>query len=202
MSMISVFLILLVAVFATLAYFTEPSEAEKRIQERLSGLDRPVMQGEDDQTEIVKHVTFSRIRWVDRYLRDNKVALQLQLMLEQAKVGWTVGRFFFFSACLMLFGAIVGNWWIPYGFVGWIPGLVLGLAPLCWLAYQRSQTLSPFQCAASRCDRLDFPLASGWALAAQCASNGWRRDWRSVGSGISSLCRRNELRTAVSRSHA
>ena len=54
MSMISVFFILLVAVFATLAYFTEPSEAEKRIQERLSGLDRPMIQGEDEQTEIVK----------------------------------------------------------------------------------------------------------------------------------------------------
>ena len=49
-------------------------------------------------------------------------------MLEQAKVGWTVGRFFFYSACLMLVGAIIGNWWIPAGFVGWIPGLILGLA--------------------------------------------------------------------------
>ena len=40
MSMITVFLIVLVAVFATLAYFTEPSEADKRIQQRLGGLDR------------------------------------------------------------------------------------------------------------------------------------------------------------------
>src|ERR1700760_1201195 len=144
MSMITMFLILLVAVFATLAYFTEPTEAEKRIQERLSGLGRPVNQGEEDRTEIVKRVTFSRIGWVDRYLRDNRFALKLQLMLEQAKVGWTVGRFFFYSACLMLVGAIVGTWWIPVGFIGWIPGLVLGLAPLCWIAYQRSQRFRRF----------------------------------------------------------
>jgi tight adherence protein B len=144
MSMISVFFILLVAVFATLAYFTEPSEAEKRIQERLSGLDRPIVQGEDDHTEIVKHITFSRIGWVDRYLRENPIALQLQLMLEQASVGWTVGRFFFYSACLMLVGAIIGNWWIPVGLVGWIPGLILGLGPLCWLFYQRSARFRRF----------------------------------------------------------
>ena len=145
MSMISVFFILLVAIFATLAYFTEPSEAEKRIQERLSGLDRPVMQGDEDHhTEIVKHVTFSRIAWLDRYLRENKPALKLQLMLEQAKVGWTVGRFFFYSACAMLLGAIVGNFWIPVGFVGWIPGLILGLAPLCWIMYQRSARFKRF----------------------------------------------------------
>lgn len=144
MSMISVFVILLVAVFATVAFFTEPTEAEKRIQERLSVLDRPAVQGEDDEAEIVKRVTFSRIGWLDRYLRGYRPALQLQLMLEQAKVGWTVGRFFFYSACCMLIGAIIGNWWIPVGFVGWIPGLVLGAAPLCWLAYQRSKRFRRF----------------------------------------------------------
>ena len=48
--MVSVFFIILVAVFGTIAYFTEPSDTEKRIQERLSGLDQLVSQGDDDQT--------------------------------------------------------------------------------------------------------------------------------------------------------
>jgi tight adherence protein B len=137
MSMITVFLIVLVAVFATLAYFTEPSEADKRIQQRLSGMDRRVV-GEDDQGEIVRQVTFSRVAWLDRFLRDTKAAPQLQLLLEQGKVTWTVGRFFFYSACMMLLGAVVGHWWIPAGFAGWIPGLALGVAPLAWVLYKRS----------------------------------------------------------------
>ena len=49
MSMISIFVIVLIAAFATIAYFTEPSEAEKRVHQRLSTLGRPVMQGEEDQ---------------------------------------------------------------------------------------------------------------------------------------------------------
>ena len=58
MSMISIFAILLVAVFATIAYFTEPSEAEKRTQERLQGLGRPTAHDDDSaEAEIVKHVT-------------------------------------------------------------------------------------------------------------------------------------------------
>ena len=137
MSMITVFLIVLVAVFATLAYFTEPYEADKRVQQRLSGLDRRLM-ADGEQAEIVRQITFSRIGWVDRFLRDTKAALQLHLLLEQAKVSWTVGRFFFFSACMMLVGAVVGHWWIPVGFVGWIPGLLLGFTPLLWLRYRRS----------------------------------------------------------------
>jgi tight adherence protein B len=136
--MITVFLIVLVAVFATLAFFTEPSEADKRIQQRLGGLERRHLTGEDDQGEIVRQVTFSRVAWLDRFLRDTKAASQLQLLLEQAKVTWTVGRFFFYSACMMLLGAVVGHWWIPVGFVGWIPGLALGVAPLAWVLYRRS----------------------------------------------------------------
>jgi tight adherence protein B len=143
MSMITVFLILLVAVFATLFYFLEPSESDKRIQERLSGLDHRFIE-EGDQTEIIRRVTFSRIAWIDRILRETKSALQLQTMLDQAKMQWTVGRFFFYSACAMLVGAVLGNWWIPVGFVGWIPGLALGLAPLGWVLYRRSARFRRF----------------------------------------------------------
>jgi len=145
MSMVSIFLIVLIAAFATIAYFTEPSEAEKRVHQRLSSLGRPVMQGdEDQQAEIVRQVTFSRIGWLDRYLRQSKPALQLQLWLEQAKVEWTVGRFFFYSACCMLVGALVGNFWIPVGFVGWIIGLALGLCPLLFVAYKRQKRFHQF----------------------------------------------------------
>jgi tight adherence protein B len=144
MSMLSVFFIVLVAAFATIAYFTEPSEAEKRVQQRMSELHRPVMQGEDDQTEIVKRITFSRIPWLDRFLREHKPALVLQRWLEQADVQWTVGRFFFYSACLLLIGALVGSWWIPVGLVGWVPGIVLGLAPLAYVGYERARRFNRF----------------------------------------------------------
>jgi tight adherence protein B len=143
MSMITVFLILLVAVFATLAFFTEPSDTDKRIQQRIRGLERRIP-GEVEQTEILKHVTFSRIAWLDRFLRGTKTALQLQLILEQAKVPWTTGRFCFYSACMMLVGAVIGHYWIPVGFAGWIPGMVLGLAPLAWVLYKRSVRLRRF----------------------------------------------------------
>src|SRR5579862_5006073 len=147
MSIITVFLILLVAAFATLAYFTEPTEEEKRIQERLSNLDRPQLDGEDSanrDTEIVKRVTFSRVGFVDRFLRENKSALELHLILEQSQVNWTVGRFFFYSAVAMLIGSIVGHWWVPIGFIGWIPGLALGLVPFGWVMYKRAGRFQKF----------------------------------------------------------
>jgi len=143
MSPISVFFILLFAVFVTVALLTEPSEADKRIQLRLSQLDRRQLEAEG-QTEIVRRVTFSRIPWLDRFLRGTKSALQLHLLLEQAKVPWTAGRFFLFSACFVLVGALVGTHFIPYGFVGWIPGLLLGFVPLTWVLYKRSARFAKF----------------------------------------------------------
>ena len=137
MSMVTVFLILLVAVFATVAYFTEPSEADKRTFERLGALDKRL--GDDaEDTEIIRRVTFSRVQWVDRYLRSNTSALRLQLVLEQAKVPWTVGRFGFYTALMVLFGAVIGNWWIAPGVTGWVLGLVSGLLPLGFVLYKRS----------------------------------------------------------------
>jgi tight adherence protein B len=139
MSLITIFVILLVAAFATAVYFTEPSEAEKRFRERMSALVRGGGDAHDEQ--IVREVTFSRIAPVDRFLRKNKTALQLHLLLEQAKLDWTVGRFFFYSAVMMVLGGIIGQWWLPVGFVGWIPGVLFGTLPLGWVWYKRSLRL-------------------------------------------------------------
>ncbi len=167
MSIISIFLIVLVAAFATIAYFTEPTEAEKRIHQRLSDIVRPVQQGEEEQTEIVKRVTFSRIVWLDRVLREHKPALQLQSWLEQAKLPWTVGRFFFYSACSLLVGVLLGSWWFPVGYVGWIPGVAMGLAPLAYVAYQRSKRFTQFNLLLPEAiDLISRSLRAGQSLTA------------------------------------
>ena len=75
MCMITIFLLLLVAVFATVAYFTEPSEADKRTRERLVSLDRSTST-EEGTDGIVKQVTFSSVPRIDRFLRNNKTAIK------------------------------------------------------------------------------------------------------------------------------
>ena len=142
--MISLFLILLVAVFATVALLTEPSETDKRIQMRLGELDRRRLDEISEDTEILKRVTFSRISWLDQILRRTKSALQLQMMLEQAKVGWTAGRFCLYTSCLMLAGAIVGVRLVPYGYAGLLPGVLLAFIPLFYVLYKRSRRFNKF----------------------------------------------------------
>ena len=75
---------------------------------------------------------------LDRLLRNHAVTRKLQLMLDQAKLPWTIGRFFFYSALMILVGAIAGNVWISVGFAGWIPGLALGAVPFLVIVNKRA----------------------------------------------------------------
>jgi len=163
MSVITIFVILLVVAFATAAYFIEPSEAEKRTRQRLAALHRPTT--EEIEEGIVREVTFSRISFINRYLQHNKVAMHLHLMLEQANLQWTVSRFVFYSADLMIAGAIVGRWWIPLGIVGWFPGLLLGSVPLAWVLYKRSARMNRLiMTLPDAVDLVSRALRTGYAL--------------------------------------
>jgi tight adherence protein B len=163
MSLITIFVILLAVGFATIAYFSEPSAADKRTRERLTALSRRV--NETYEEGILKDVTFSRIAVVDRLLRHSRVALKLELTLEQSKVSWTVGRFFFYSMVLMILGATIGNWWVPVGIAGWLLGMVLGVLPFVWVVYKRSARLRSLTLMLPEAiDLMARALRSGYSL--------------------------------------
>lgn len=169
MFVISIFLLLLVSVFATVAYLTEPSDSDKRTRQRLVGLN-PGGSGEDARDDIVRQVTFSSVPTIDRFLRRRKSAIKLQLMLDQAKLSWTVGRFFFLSAVLVVLGAAIGNWWIGVDFIGWIPGVMAGAFPLVWILYRRAGRFRKFNLALpDAIDLMSRALRAGHALPSALA---------------------------------
>jgi tight adherence protein B len=141
-TLISIFLIVLIVAFAVLALITEPSKTDKQIHARLAALDRDTTDAPaGTETGIVKQVTFSTIPAFDRFLRSNRTALHLQLMIEQCDLQWTVGRVIFSTLLLVGVGAALGNWWIMLGPAGWLPGLALGSVPYLYLLQRRARRL-------------------------------------------------------------
>src|SRR5262249_52901 len=120
-SVVTVFFIILITTFAVIAFFSEPSDADKRIHSRLAALDHKSISSGGNEPDIVKEVTFSTIPAFDRFLRKNKAALSLQLLIEQCDLHWTVGRIVFSMLALVAVGALLGNWWIAPGLLGWTP---------------------------------------------------------------------------------
>jgi len=138
------FFILLITAFAVVAFFTEPSKTDKLIHSRLVALDRKGISTRDADSEIVKEVTFSTIPLFDQFLRHNRLALGLQLLIEQCDLRWTVGRIVFSMLALIGLGALLGNWWIAPGLLGWAPGLALGAIPYLFLLQKRRMRLRRF----------------------------------------------------------
>lgn len=142
--LVSIFFIVLIAVFAVLVFFTEPSKTDKLINARLVSLDKKVGSGSGEEMGIVKELTFSTIPALDRFLRHNRAAKHLQLLIEQSESSWTVGRYIFATLIIIFVGAILGNWWIAPGLLGWLPSLALGVLPYLYLVQKRSRRLRRF----------------------------------------------------------
>jgi tight adherence protein B len=167
MTFVSIFFILLITAFAVVAFFTEPSKADKLIHSRLVSLDRKSDSSGDDEMEIVREITFSTIPAFDKFLRGNRFAIGLQLLIEQCDLEWTVGRFVFSTLLIVVVGAILGNWWIAPGLLGWAPGLALGVIPYVYLLQKRQQRLRRFsEQLPEAIDLMSRGLRGGQAVAA------------------------------------
>lgn len=164
---ISVFLIVLVAAFAAVAFFTEPSKTDKLIHSRVTSLDRKVVASQEDEHGIVKETTFSKIAALDRFLRQNSIALGLQLLIEQADLQWTVGRLASATLVAVVIGAALGTWLIGPGLLGWAPGLVLGIVPYFFVLQKRNRRFRRFAALLpAAIDLMSRGLRAGQALPA------------------------------------
>jgi tight adherence protein B len=166
-SFVGIFFIVMIVAFAVVALVTEPTKADKLIHARLTSLDRQGASAGESQQDIVKEIIFSTIPAFDKFLRHNRVAIGLQLLIEQCNLQWTVGRVVFSSLLLICAGALLGNWWIAPGLLGWMPGMILGTAPYLFLQQKRKVRFRRFsELLPEAIDLMSRGLRAGQALPA------------------------------------
>ena len=168
MTIVSIFFIILIAAFAVVALLTEPSKTDKLIHSRLVSLDRGAdSPSGNDGPSIVKEVTFSTIPAFDKFLRHNRLAVGLHLLIEQCDLKWTVGYVVIITLVLVCVGAALGNWWIAPGLLGWLPGLALGFLPYLYLLRKRKRRSRRFtELLPEAIDLMSRGLRAGQALPA------------------------------------
>jgi len=165
-TVLSIFFVVLITAFAVLAFFTEPSKTDKQIHSRLASLDRKRGLAGDDEPGVLRDVTFSTIPALDAFLRSNRFATGLCLLIEQGGLQWTIGRVVFSTLVMICLGALLGNWWIAPGLLGWAPGLALGVAPYMFLLQKRKRRFRRIaQQLPEAIDLMSSGLRAGQALA-------------------------------------
>jgi tight adherence protein B len=166
-TIVSIFFIALIAAFAVMALLIEPSKTDKLIHSRLVSLDRSTDSPSNDEPSIVKEVTFSTVPAFDKFLRHNRVAVGLHLMIEQCDLKWTVGQVVIITLLLICGGAALGSWWIAPGLLGWLPGLALGFVPYLYLLQKRKRRSRRFaELLPEAIDLMSRGLRAGQALPA------------------------------------
>jgi tight adherence protein B len=167
MTIVSIFFIALIAAFAVMVLLIEPSKTDKLIHSRLVSLDRSTDSPSNDEPSIVKEVTFSTIPAFDKFLRHNRLAVGLHLLIEQCDLKWTVGYVVIITLVLVCVGAALGNWWIAPGLLGWLPGLALGFVPYLYLLQKRKRRSRRFtELLPEAIDLMSRGLRAGQALPA------------------------------------
>jgi tight adherence protein B len=165
-TVLSIFFIVLITAFAVVAFFTEPSKTDKQIHSRLASLDRKRGSVGNDEPGLLREVTFSTIPALDTFLRGNRLATGLCLLIEQSGLQWTIGRVVFSTLVMICVGALLGNWWIAPGLLGWAPGLALGVAPYMFLLQKRNRRFRRIaQQLPEAIDLMSGGLRAGQALA-------------------------------------
>jgi tight adherence protein B len=166
-TIVSIFFIVLIAAFAVVALVIEPSKTDKLIHSRLVSLDRSSDSTSGDEPSIVKEVTFSTVPAFDKFLRQNRLAVGLHLLIEQCDSKWTVGQVVIMTLLLICVGAALGNWWIAPGLLGWLPGLALGSVPYLYLLQKRKRRSRRFaELLPEAIDLMSRGLRAGQALPA------------------------------------
>ena len=168
MAVVSIFFIVLITAFAVVAFFTEPSQTDKKIHSRLAALDRKRgASGSEDELDILREVTFSTIPALDKFLRSNRLAIRLCLLIEQCGLQWTVGRVVFTTLVIICISAALGQWWIAPGLLGWAPALALGAAPYVFLLKKRERRFRRItEQLPAAIDLMSGGLRAGQAVAA------------------------------------
>jgi tight adherence protein B len=167
MTLFVIFVVVMLLVFAVVAFLIAPTKTDKQIHARLAGLESQFGREDEPEDEILRRTTFSTIPWLDEFLRRNDLARNLQVTFEQANLDWSVGRFVFASLLCAALGIAFGTYYVSAGIYGWAIGVLAGAVPLIYVKRKRAQRLRRFDALLpDAIDLMSRALRAGHAVPA------------------------------------
>jgi tight adherence protein B len=164
---IPLFLLVLVITFAIVLYATRPTKQETELDNRLAGLGRGVVPGTQADANILRREVYSDVPLVNALLTRLKVTADLDALIRQANLQWTVGRLIFGSLVCGVLTGLVGGVLLRSTIFGVVVGLGGSFGPYVFLRIKRAARLRKFEESLPEAiDLLARALRAGHALTA------------------------------------
>jgi tight adherence protein B len=141
---LSFFIVFVVAVLLAVAMGGDGSQQASRSRELLESVVLPVRDHADSHLDVRKREVFSSIPWLNERLAKLDLPHQLQLLLTQANMRWTPGRFLLISVACWAFSWYLIDLRTGAGFFAFIVALGIGTLPLLYVLRKRDHQLLAF----------------------------------------------------------
>jgi tight adherence protein B len=115
----------------------------RRVRRRLRALTADGSAGRD--TAVGSVVRQQRVDWFHDLLVRLPLTRPLQRLLEQANSPYGLGVFLLLSLCLFCIGFLFVPLVLPHALLQWVGTVFLGLTPLLYLSYSKTQRLRKFE---------------------------------------------------------
>jgi tight adherence protein B len=143
---LSFFIVFLVAVVLFLAAGGDGgAQQAERSRELLESVVLPIRDSGDSHLDVRKREVFSSIPWLNRRLAKTDLPHQLRLLLVQANLKWTPGRFLLISIAFWAFSWFLIDLRTGAGLFAFVVALGFGTLPLLYVLRKREQQLRTFE---------------------------------------------------------
>jgi tight adherence protein B len=136
--------VLLVVTLLVMLAVTKPTKKETELGKRLEGFEKDIAGERDIDPDILKREVYSEYPILDAVLQRIKLASDLDTLIRQADVRWTVERALLGSLGLFVAGGVFGTMVLHSYGLGALAGLVAGVAPYFYLRFKRQGRLNRF----------------------------------------------------------
>jgi tight adherence protein B len=165
--------VIFVGVFAVVALLllagsSGAARQAKQVQATLdSALATESREMREQIVNLRKNEQFSAIPWINNRLGSLELGPQLQALIHQANLQWTVGSLLSMCFACFAFAAFVIHWKFESWLIGILAGLGAGFLPIAFVLFKRGKRFKAFeQELPQACDLMVSALRAGQSLIA------------------------------------
>lgn len=167
MALLLLFVFILVAVFAVVSAFTQPTRTEKLVQTRLRNVAGPQSARTAQQIDILRNDTYSTIPWLNHLFGNLTPAARLRKFIIEAGLNWTVGLLLFGSIAAFFIALWLSDLLGVHRVVALLIALVALIFPYSFVYFRRKQQLRKFSALLpDAMDLVSRALRAGHSLTA------------------------------------